>query len=191
MAVLVSILAGVFADLRGRLYTYRQNVKEYSTPKQSAILPMFLPITQTRETLGVRYCINQRVAQEVPGHSDANLTAKVYTDVPALALHTEIAKLPWIEAKPAAEVAPAGQNRAVGELAAPAQAVTSDAHTHKETHRNPVIPAPASLAELCDQLVSSVSDTDHDSFSRVLSSLVTSRQKDDLAARAGIEPATK
>jgi len=35
---------------------------------------------------------------EVLGHSDANLTAKVYTDVASLALHEEIAKLPWISA---------------------------------------------------------------------------------------------
>ena len=32
----------------------------------------------------------------VLGHSDPNLTANVYTDVPALGLHAEIAKLPWI-----------------------------------------------------------------------------------------------
>jgi len=50
---------------------------------------------KTWQTLGVRYGINQRSAQAVLGHSDANLTANVYTDVPALALHEEIAKLPW------------------------------------------------------------------------------------------------
>jgi len=51
---------------------------------------------KTWQTLGVRNGINQGVAQEVLGHSDANLTAKNYTDVPALALHSELAKLPWI-----------------------------------------------------------------------------------------------
>ncbi len=56
----------------------------------------FHSFRKTWQTLGVRYGINQRAAQEVLGHSDANLTAKVYTDVPALALHDEIAKLPWI-----------------------------------------------------------------------------------------------
>ena len=44
----------------------------------------------------MRYGVNQRAAQELLGHSDANLTAKVYTDVPALSLHEEVAKLPWI-----------------------------------------------------------------------------------------------
>jgi hypothetical protein len=33
---------------------------------------------KTWQTLGVRYGVNQRAAQEVLGHSDANLTAKAY-----------------------------------------------------------------------------------------------------------------
>lgn len=41
--------------------------------------------------------MNQRSAQAILGHTDANLTANVYTDVPALALHDEIAKYPWID----------------------------------------------------------------------------------------------
>jgi integrase len=56
----------------------------------------FHSFRKTWQTLGVRYGINQRAAQEVLGHSDANLTAEVYTDVPPLALHDEVAKLPWI-----------------------------------------------------------------------------------------------
>ena len=38
----------------------------------------FHSFRKTWQTLGVRYGINQRVAQEVLGHSDANLTAKVF-----------------------------------------------------------------------------------------------------------------
>jgi len=53
---------------------------------------------KTWQTLGVRYGVNQRAAQEVLGHSDANLTAKAYTDVPALGLNVEVAKVPWISA---------------------------------------------------------------------------------------------
>jgi integrase len=56
----------------------------------------FHSFRKTFQTMGVIHGINQRAAQEFLGHSDANLTAKVYTDVPALALHSEIAKLPWI-----------------------------------------------------------------------------------------------
>ena len=53
---------------------------------------------KTWQTLGVRYGVNQRAAQEVLGHSDANLTAKAYTDVPALGLNVEVAKVPWVSA---------------------------------------------------------------------------------------------
>jgi hypothetical protein len=55
---------------------------------------------KTWQTLGVRNGVNQRAAQEVLGHSDANLTAKVYTDVPALGLTAEVAKIPWIPTAP-------------------------------------------------------------------------------------------
>lgn len=51
---------------------------------------------KTFQTMGVRAGINQRSAQELLGHSDPKLTAAVYTDVAALHLHEEIAKLPWI-----------------------------------------------------------------------------------------------
>lgn len=57
----------------------------------------FHSFRKTFQTLGVKHGINQRAAQELLGHSDANLTAKVYTDVPAIGLHGEVAKLPWIE----------------------------------------------------------------------------------------------
>ncbi|MDR1279507.1 MAG: tyrosine-type recombinase/integrase [Opitutaceae bacterium] len=54
-------------------------------------------LRKTWQTLGVQAGVNQRAAQEILGHSDANLTAKIYTDVPALQLEGEIAKLPWFE----------------------------------------------------------------------------------------------
>ena len=56
----------------------------------------FHSFRKTWQAFGVRFGVNQRAAQELLGHSDANLTAKVYTDVPALGLHDEVAKLPWI-----------------------------------------------------------------------------------------------
>jgi integrase len=56
----------------------------------------FHSFRKTFQTLGVRFGINQRSAQELLGHSDPRLTANVYTDVPALALHSEVAKLPWV-----------------------------------------------------------------------------------------------
>lgn len=164
----------------------------------------FHSFRKTWQTLGVRYGINQRVAQEVLGHSDANLTAKVYTDVPALALHTEIAKLPWINAGTRVrDVAAAVENSRA------ALAATCTQKNQPGTHNTESEPASklactqirtqesghccpaASLADLCDQFVASVNVTDNESFGGVLSSLVTSWQKDEMAARAGIEPATK
>ena len=56
----------------------------------------FHSFRKTFQTLGVRYGINQRSAQELLGHSDPKLTANVYTDVPSLALHEEVSKLPWL-----------------------------------------------------------------------------------------------
>lgn len=144
----------------------------------------FHSFRKTWQTLGVRYGINQRVAQEVLGHSDANLTAKVYTDVPALALHTELAKLPWIDATPAAKVA-ANTHTGSAIPASNLENAQRDAQNCENScHAR-------SLADLCDQFVASVNVSDNESFSRVLSSLVTSWQKDEMAARAGIEPATK
>ncbi|MEO7799744.1 MAG: tyrosine-type recombinase/integrase, partial [Opitutaceae bacterium] len=158
----------------------------------------FHSFRKTWQTLGVRYGINQRVAQEVLGHSDANLTAKVYTDVPALSLHLEIAKLPWIGAGPKA----AGQSPVGG----PATAVPETSPT---THTGSVKPAsnlenaqrdaqafgisgPAlALDVLCAKFVEAVNVSDGEGFSHVLSSLVTSWRKDEMAARAGIEPVTK
>ena len=72
----------------------------------------FHSFRKTMQSLGVRYGMNQRAAQEILGHSDANLTAKAYTDVASLQLHQEIAKLPWIS--PAGIVAQHGaQNSGV------------------------------------------------------------------------------
>jgi integrase len=56
----------------------------------------FHSFRKTWQTLGANNGVNQRAAQEILGHSDANLTAKVYTDIPALGLRQEIEKFPWI-----------------------------------------------------------------------------------------------
>jgi integrase len=152
----------------------------------------FHSFRKTWQTLGVRYGINQRVAQEVLGHSDANLTAKVYTDVPALALHTEIAKLPWIEGE-AVTLAASDVSHASGTgAAASAGPLLADAHTtetlptsecaHAQRDAHVFVRSghPASLADLCDHFVASVNVSDNESFSRVLSSLVTSWRKDEM-----------
>jgi integrase len=159
----------------------------------------FHSFRKTWQTLGVRYGINQRVAQEVLGHSDANLTAKVYTDVPALGLHAEIAKLPWIAAAPqssAAGVPVPAQTIASTHENQPSEELTTTlpAHTQSTQIRTQKSGNPGhslSLADLCAKFVESVNITEAEGFSRVLSSLVTSLHCDKMAARAGIEPATK
>ena len=115
--------------------------------------------------MGVRYGINQRAAQEVLGHSDANLTAKAYTDVPALALHDEIAKLPWI----------------------------TDAETvAQHGAQNTGVSRPStSLADIMSQFNEAVKVTEAGELRGLLASPVTPLHQFKLAARVGIEPTTK
>jgi integrase len=85
----------------GRFPTYeslRADLEKAGIPHTDELgrVVHFHAFRKTWQTLGVRYGINQRAAQEVLGHSDPALTARAYTDVAALALHAEIAKLPWI-----------------------------------------------------------------------------------------------
>jgi len=71
----------------------------------------FQAFRKTFQTLGVRSGVNQRSAQALLGHSDPSLTANVYTDVAALELHDEVAKLPWLGAAvPEDDVAGDAQN---------------------------------------------------------------------------------
>lgn len=84
----------VFPDLK----TLKRDLERAGIPQKDSVgrVLHFHSFRKTFQTLGVLHGINQRSAQEILGHSDANLTAKAYTDVPALALHNEIGKLPWL-----------------------------------------------------------------------------------------------
>ena len=125
----------------------------------------FHSFRKTMQSLGVKYNINQRAAQEILGHSDANLTAKAYTDVASLQLHREIAKLPWIS--------PAGIGAQYG--------------AQKPGVSGPVV----SLADILRQLQQLAQATGTDGVSHALTSPGTSCQTIEMAAQAGIEPATK
>ena len=57
----------------------------------------FHSFRKTWQTMGVRAGVSQRVAQDVLGHSDPVLTANAYTDMPAVGMHAELRKIPWIE----------------------------------------------------------------------------------------------
>ncbi len=54
----------------------------------------FHPFRKTWQTPSAGHGENQRVAPKSPGPSDPGLTANVYTDIPALLLHLEVAKIP-------------------------------------------------------------------------------------------------
>jgi integrase len=56
-------------------------------------------LRKTWQTWAAGHGVNQRAAQDVLGHSDANLTAKVYTDASALGMRAEMAKVPWVTAE--------------------------------------------------------------------------------------------
>ena len=90
-----------------RYATLRRDLERAKIPHRDALgrVVHFHSFRKTFQTLGVRYNVNQRVAQEVLGHGDANMTAKAYTDVPALSFFTEMAKFPWIKPeKPGAQI---------------------------------------------------------------------------------------
>ena len=125
----------------------------------------FHSFRKTWQTLGVRSGVNQRSAQEILGHSDANMTAQVYTDVPGLALHDEIAKFPWISnEKP-----------------------NSQYDSQKVRNSGQVL----SLAGIVAQLSELLKATGTEGISHSLASNGTSVPFDKKAARAGIEPVTK
>ena len=93
------------------------------------------------------------------------LTAKAYTDVPALALHSEIAKLPWISTE------------------------NPDALLDAQTFGNPG--HPVSLVGIFEQMKQLLQGTGTDGISHAPSLPGTAGQILEMAARAGIEPATK
>ena len=142
----------------------RLKAVECAEPSLGRVLH-FHSFRKTIQSLGVRYGINQRAAQEILGHSDANLTAKAYMDVASLQLYREIAKLPWIS--------PAGIGAQYG--------------AQKPGVSGPVV----SLADILRQLQQLAQATGTDGVSHALTSPGTSCQTIEMAAQAGIEPATK
>lgn len=77
----------------------------------------FHSFRKTFQTLGVNAGVNQRSAQALLGHSDPSLTAEVYTDVAALELRSEVAKLPFFgvagDAQKPEKIATASRFRAI------------------------------------------------------------------------------
>ena len=124
----------------------------------------FHSFRKTWQTLGVRYGINQRAAQELLGHSDANLTAKVHMDVPPW--HDEVAKLPWSSRTQSTQI-----------------------RTQKSGNPGHL----ASLAGILNELanfVQAVKIVSPEGIGHELTSAVTSVPNPKLGAGAGFEPAT-
>ena len=105
------------------------------------------------------------VAATVLLQTIVNMTAKVYTDVPALGLEVEMAKLPWIEA--------------------------GEAVAHCGAHKSDVPSPSLSLDGIMALFIEAVKVSDPEEVRRAMASAVTSCHADQNAARAGIEPATK
>ncbi len=129
----------------------------------------FHSFRHTWQTLGVGCGVNQRSAQEILGHSDPALTAKVYTDVPALALAPEMRKIPWISE---------GKTDSENYSAYYAQKTGAEGRV-------------VSLADIMHQIQLLAQATGTEGKSHLPAYNVTSCQIDEMAARAGIEPATK
>ena len=125
----------------------------------------FHSFRKTWQTLGVRHGVNQRAAQEILGHSDPSLTANVYTDVPALSLHSEMAKLPWItEAKPSAQI---------------------------DAQKSGAAGLSVSLPDILRQMGDLLQRAQSQEKRHPVSSSDTGCAFERMAAQAGIEPATK
>ncbi len=71
-------------------------VRVSSVMMQRGACCIFHAFRKTFQTWGAQAGVGQRAAQELLGHSDPSLTANVYTDVSALGLHAEVAKLPEV-----------------------------------------------------------------------------------------------
>ena len=122
-------------------------------------------LRKTWQTWGAGNGVNQRAAQAVLGHSDANLTARVYTDVAALGMRAEMAKVPW--------VLPAGSAKAQWEA------------------QKSGIPRPAlSLTVIVGQLVEAIKAAGSEQLSHLMSLGDISGHTGKLGAGAGFEPAT-
>jgi hypothetical protein len=95
--------------------------------------------------------------------TSTKLTAKVYTDVPALGLHDEIAKLPWIS--------------------------DGDQGTQLRTQKSDISSPVASLADILRQLQVLSEATGTEGISHFSAPGGVSGQILEMATRAGIEPA--
>ena len=121
-------------------------------------------LRKTWQTWGADHGVNQRAAQDVLGHSDANLTAKVYTDRAGLGMQAEMAKVPWV--------------------------VASDANAQPDAQKRG-IPRPAvSLNDIMAQLLEAIKAAGSEQLSHLMSPRDISGHSLKLGAGVGFEPTT-
>ena len=91
----------VFFGLFPHYETFRADLKRAKIPHKDSAghVVHFHSFRKTHASFAARYGVAQKATQEVLGHSDANLTANIYTEMPSDAIRTELNKLPWITAK--------------------------------------------------------------------------------------------
>ncbi|MBI5769095.1 MAG: site-specific integrase [Verrucomicrobia bacterium] len=99
----------------------------------------FQAFRKTFQTLGARHGLNQRSAQELLGHSDANLTAKAYTDAAALTLRPEVLKLPDLTADALSNAQKAGKGFALADLMGRLKALVTELVTEVKASSGMVV----------------------------------------------------
>jgi integrase len=88
----------VFFGIFPHYETFRADLKraKISHRDSAGHVVHFHSFRKTHASFAARYGVAQKATQEVLGHSDANLTANIYTEMPSEAIRSELKKLPWI-----------------------------------------------------------------------------------------------
>ncbi len=78
--------------------TFRVDLKAAGIPHRDSAgqVVHFHSFRKTHASFAARYGVAQKATQEVLGHSDANLTANIYTEMASETIDSELKKLPWI-----------------------------------------------------------------------------------------------
>jgi integrase len=155
----------VFLGLFPHYETFRMDLERAGIPHKDSAgrVVHFHSFRKSHASLGARYGVAQKATQEVLGHSDANMTANIYTEMPSEAIRQELAKLRWI-GKSSYAHPNAHENGPSGPLLT--KAVTSG---------EPVKAAPEVISPL---------------KSRILSALDTIRRNLEMVDATGLEPVT-
>ncbi len=98
----------VFFGIFPHYETFRADLKNAEIPHKDTAgqVVHFHSFRKTHASFAARYGVAQKATQEVLGHSDANLTANIYTEMASDTIRAELTKLPWITSDGAPNCAP-------------------------------------------------------------------------------------